>query len=666
MYFIEKDKKKDQEFSITYINQKYEDKKENILKKEIKKEKAREYSYDINFENRINYKNNQKNNKEIRIKPKRTITNNFEEKKMVDKAYNFKIITERDCKESNNGKKDIKKLLKKQFTIKAKKENKTNKPLKENTNLNINKFENKNKYNKTIDGDDNNEKDKYIKISELMRRMKNRAMKNKNENSKETKEISYKNMTNENFCYLQTEKEKIKKLNITNDNKNISIKEYNNKEKSEKKKKFNFSANNSTKLVKNLLKINSFKLKENNEIKIKRAEKSDKLGNKERKTREKKEINKRESNKKGFIDTSVSFDKSHEGPRIRDSTKPKKVLNNQSETKKTNINFKNIKKKNYFFFGYSKNIEEDSDSTNSENKNKNNLEGIKKKKNNNKYLKLNSKDKKKFIGVKIDEENNNHNNLNINLEKDIFKIKKFFNYKNNDKNIMKRNKLENINYTIKNYTNKNKIGDYNTIAHDDFSFSNKTENKKIGKINKKIKTINTQGNSIKKLTIKKCHIHNSSNESKKNLFIKKINSSLNDKIKSFNHKDKYKSIEDFFYQTFINQNNKLIFQPSSNSKKTIEDFENENKDDNFKPFDLDFIFIKNMNYIKEIVSKEIQLKKYKGKNKKNSFLIYKNNNHIELNISKINNNIYNIKVKKKQGNFQIFKNIIKSIVYKLK
>jgi hypothetical protein len=281
-------------------------------------------------------------------------------------------------------------------------------------------------------------------------------------------------------------------------------------------------------------------------------------------------------------------------------------------------------------------------------------------------LKLNSKDKKKFIGVKIDEENNNHNNLNINPEKDIFKIKKFFNYKNNDKNIMKRNQLENINYTIKNYTNKNKIGDYNTIAHDDFSFSNKTENKKIGKINKKIKTINTQGNSIKKLTIKKCHIHNSSNESKKNLFIKKINSSLNDKIKSFNHKDKYKSIEDFFYQTFINQNNKLIFQPSSNNKKTIEDFENENKDDNFKPFDLDFIFIKNMNYIKEIVSKEIQLKKYKGKNKKNSFLIYKNNNHIEINISKINNNIYNIKVKKKQGNFQIFKNIIKSIVYKLK
>ena len=182
-------------------------------------------------------------------------------------------------------------------------------------------------------------------------------------------------------------------------------------------------------------------------------------------------------------------------------------------------------------------------------------------------MKLNSKNNKKFIGVKIDEENNNHNNLNINLEKDIFKIKKFFNYKNNDKNIMKRNQLENINYTIKNYTNKNKIGDYNTIAHDDFSFSNKTENKKIGKINKKIKTINTQGNSIKKLTIKKYHIHNSSNESKKNLFIKKINSSINDKIKSFNHKDKYKSIEDFFYQTFIKSKQQTNFSTQLEQQK---------------------------------------------------------------------------------------------------
>ena len=668
LFFIKKEIKKEHDFSITKVNQKYEVKKEDKLKNEIKKEKEGEYSFDNNFEKRIGNKNKQKINKKVQVKSKRTITNNFEEKKMTEKSNNFKTITERGNKELINDKKDLKNLLEKHFTIKSKKENKTFRPLKDNTEINISKLDNKNKNNKTIDYNDNNNKDKYIKISELMMRMKKRTMKNIQENLKGTKEMSYKNLTKENFYYLQTEKERIKILNTTNDNKNSGIKEYNSKVNFEEKKKVNFSANNSTKLVKNLLKINSFKLNENNEIKIKKAIKNDKLANNERKTREKKEINKRAYNRKGFIDTSVSFDKSHEGQRIRDTTKPKKILNIQSEMKTINIKIKNKKQiKNNFLSHYSKNNEKDSDSNKSENKKIKNLEEIKRKEKDNKYLELKSKNKK-FIGFKLDKENKINNNLNIEQEKDMLQIKKSFNCKNNDRNIIKRNKFEITNYTTKIYTNinKNNIEEYNTIAHDDFSFSNKSKNEKTGKISKKIKSLNTQGNFFKKLEIKKNHIHNSLNESKKNMFIKKINSSLNDKIKSFNHKDKYNSNEDIFYQTYINKNNKKIFQFSVNNKKTIEDCENDTKDDIFKPFDLDFLFIKNGNYIKEIISKEIKLKKYKSKIKKYSFLIYKNDNQIELNICKIGNNIYNIRVMKKRGNYQNCKNIIKSIVYKLK
>ena len=654
------------ENSISYDNKKQEDKVEDKIKKENKKEEDRDFSYDINNKNKI--KNQKKKVKRKMIqKPRRTVTNALMIKKNIDKKNNYNTITERGNKESNRDKKIISKFLEKHFTTKEKKEIKPLKSLKENTE--INKLTNN--INKSINEKDTNN---IIKITELMGRMKLRAKKNVKDISNETKEMSYKNFSKEKIYYLLTEKDKANKENSANNkNLNICIKEYNNKEGEENKKKINFSTNNSSKLVKNILKINSFKLKEEKEIKIKRAVKNDKSENNERKTREQRVINHRLFNKKGFIDTSVSFDKSPEFGRIRESTKPKKVLNIQTERKKINLKVKNIKKMtNNWITEKEDNIEENSGSSNSGSKNKKKVEEKKRKEKDNKYIKLKSKNKK-FNVVKIEEENNT-NKIN---EKELFKIKNNYNSNNIEKNIYKRNRLENNgNYSIKNNNtniNRNNFYDYNTIIQEDFH-SNKTERGKNSSIKQKIKTLNTQGNFIKKLTIRKKHITSSLNESKKDIIIKRaINSSLNHKINSYNHTDKYKSNENIFYQTFINNNYKQAFPLISNIKRSIEENENENEKketnnqiDIFKPFDLEFLFIKKLNDIKEILSKEIKLKKYKYKNKKNGYLIYKNENIIELDICKINNNCYNIKVKRSQGNYQNCKAIIKNLVSKLK
>ena len=682
-------KNKIKEYQISFINKKYKTNNninennsivyesinhDKIIKNREKNEKSKDCSYDNN-KSEIN---KDKIRKKLNLlKQKRTITNVFEQKNDIDKKNNFNTITERSNKESKKDKKYIKNLLEKHFTIKEKKERKPLNSLKENTEFNINKNKiNNNKH--TENSNKGKDKNGYIKIDELMGRMRMIEKKNAKENSKE---VSYENFSKENIYYLLTEKnKKSKKFNgKENQNLNLFIKEYNNKEKEEEKNKVNFSTNNSTKLVKNLLKINSFKLKEKNEIKIKKALKNDKLVNNERKTRKDKDINKRLFNKRGFIDTSVSFDKSHDGGRIRDNTKPRKILNFQSEKKRININTKNKKNsKNILLTGEANNIEEDCDSIDSGNRRKKNYEEIKRKEKDNKYIKLKSKNKK-FLPVKINEEISINNKLNTNHnynEKGTFRVKTIINPKINEKNIMKRNRLENNeNYSIKNYTNKNRnnIEEFNTIINDDISFSNNnTEKRKNLGFKKKIQTSNTQGNFIKKFTIKKKHLYSSLNESKKDMSKKKnINSSLHEKIKSVNNTDKHKSIEDIFYKTFINNNHKQLFSFNSNIKSTIEEIdieksENKIKDDNFKPFDLGFIFIKKLNDIKEILTKEMKLKKYKYKMKKNGYLLYKNDNQIELDFYKINNNIYNIKVMRKQGKYINCKSIIKNIISKIK
>ena len=199
-------------------------------------------------------------------------------------------------------------------------------------------------------------------------------------------------------------------------------------------------------------------------------------------------------------------------------------------------------------------------------------------------------------------------------------------------------------------------------------------------MNYRLKRKKKENINKKKLNIRKNYFHNSLNDSKKDMIIKReVNSSLNDKIKSYNHNnDKYKSIEDIFYQTYIDHNYKHIFPfPGKNKENCAENEknshnnnnnENKNKDDEIelKPFDLNLIFGHKLNYIKDIIIKELKTKKWKYSIKKNKFFINKNECQIEFNINKLNDNIFIIKAVKRTGNYQLFKDIIRYISSKLK
>lgn len=244
-------------------------------------------------------------------------------KTSIEKRYNFKTITDRN-NDSNIDKKKINKFLEKNYTSKgSSNKNKNLKTLRENTDLSLNRGLNKN--NNTINNKPNQTRDKkgFVKIAELMGRM--RVINNIKEMSQEPKDISHDN-SKDGIYYILTDKEKVSKGSNTNNDKNTNIKDNSNKtkEKDSDKNRGIITSNNSNKLVKNLMQINSFQSKESKDKKLIKYTKVDKTETKERKTREQKEVNKRAKNKKGFFDTSVSFDKSHDGVRGRDSTKPKK------------------------------------------------------------------------------------------------------------------------------------------------------------------------------------------------------------------------------------------------------------------------------------------------------------------------------------------------------
>ena len=113
-----------------------------------------------------------------------------------------------------------------------------------------------------------------------------------------------------------------------------------------------------------------------------------------------------------------------------------------------------------------------------------------------------------------------------------------------------------------------------------------------------------------------------------------------------------------------------FFHFNIKQKNTIEEInknnENNNKDEEFMPFELSGIFIDKLNNIKNILLKEIKLKKWKYKIKKNGYLIYKDENQFDIDINKYNNNIYIIKTLKRQGKYKIYNNIIRNITSKLK
>ena len=674
--------KENHQYSISFENPSIEEKIQNDMKnKEIQKDKSIDYSDNNDNNNEI------KNKKPLNgVKPKRTITNSIMPKNILENRFKLKTITDRSTNDSNITKKKINKFLEKYNTdkSKSKSKNKTFKPIRENTDFYVNKPINQKKSsnnNKNKKGDD---RKGYIKIEELMKRMKKRVINGIKGNSQEPKNNGFKDK----IYYLLTDKEKIIKgnkdlndgHNINSDNnKVINIREIHHKKRIRFKR--NITSNNSNKLVKNLIQIKSFQYKEKKEPQLKKELKTEKMKSNERKTREQKEVNKRGKYvKKGFIDTSVSFDKSHYGARGRNSTKPKKVSKVHSQKKTININIKNKKnEKNILTTKEANYIEEDNNSSNNE-KNSKKEDEIKRNQNNLKYLKLKAKNKK-FVIFKKNDDNNKENengynynddisqNINIDNEKEMMEFKDHINnFKKNENNSIKNN----INI------NRNNNNDFDTIVHDDLP-SNKTEKIKNEIIKKKIKTLKIQGNLIKKLIIQKNNLYNSLNNSKKHKYIKRaLNSNLNDKISSYNNNDEnFKTIEDIFSKTYTNNSSRRIFPFSTNIKNRINGNEltnrdndyKENKDkDEIKPFDLNSIFMNNISGVKSILKDFINSKKWKYKVKRNGYLIYKGENQIDfvINIIDSNINLYVIRIAKKEGNTQICKEIIKNIVSKLK
>ena len=685
-----KESKENHQYSISFENPSIEEKIQNDKnnKEKSQKDKSIDYS-DNNISNNIN--NKIKNKKPLNgVKPRRTITNSIMPKNILENKFKLKIFTDRDTNSSNISKKKVNKLLEKYHTDKSKSKSKskkkTFKSTRENTDLYINKSINQ---KRSSNNNKKNQEDKgkgFVKIEELMKRMKKRVINNIKGNSQEPKNNGFKDK----IYYLLTDKEKINKgnknlingHNINSDNsKDINFREINHKKRIRFKR--NITSNNSSKLVQNLMQIKSFQYKEKKDAQLKKELKIEKLKSNERKVREQKEVNERgKYKKKAFIDTSVSFDKSHYGARGRNSTKPKKVSKVQSQKKTININVKNKKnEKNILTTKEVNYIEEDNNSSHYE-KNSKNEDEIKRNKNDLKYLKLKSKNKK-FVIFKKNGDNNkeiendlyNNNvdinqNINIDTEKEMMKFKEHIN-----------NFKQNENNSIKNYINinRNNNNDFDTIVHDDLP-SNKTEKVKNEIIKKKIKTLKIQGNLIKKLIIQKNNLYNSLNNSKKHKYIKRaLNSNLNYKISSFNNNDEnFKTIEDIFSKTYINNSSsRRIFPFSTNMKNRINGNEltkrdndyKENKDkDEIKPFDLNSIFMNNINGVKGILKDFISSKKWKYKVKKNGYLIYKGENQIDFDINRIANNInlYVIRIAKKEGNSQICKELIKNIVSKLK
>ena len=551
--------------------------------------------------------NNEKsfdNNQNKKMKPKRTKTNNLEKPKKLFEKMNYNTITTRTAVK----KKVIKKDFRKQKLFKS--------------------FNEKPK----METDENLlEKDKEIlKIKDLMKRIKQ-----KEKNIKENNDISVVKDTQENqMYYLLTDK--IKKEDSMKDNNDITNiekeKEIVNNENDELFK----TINDSSKLAQKISNINSFKVNQNI---VKHLIIKNKQNNKERYDRNPKifsGIRKRRTiNKKGFIETSVSFDKS------RGLTQEK--INAKRYNKNILLTDNNRNGLNKF----NKNVAKDSEV---------------------KYLKLKAKNKK-FGVIKIDEKNN----ININDEDKFLSI----NIANKRKFITKRNKLEKINNSIKNYTTIDTNNNFNDKKKDIII----SENISSIRCNKnEYKNINE---SIKKISINKKRLLTLINDPKRILFPEKEVNPI------INHKNNYNSEkvslkENNFHKFSSNKkDNNQAFHFKSNIKKrffysnqNLDDNDNNSKTDNscdyLQPFDLSSIFIQKIDLIKEKIIKEGEHKKWKIRIKKKGCVVSKNQEQIDFNIKEFNNNydsnsrISIVKALKTKGNNQISKALIKNIIYKLK
>ena len=337
---------------------------------------------------------------------------------------------------------------------------------------------------------------------------------------------------------------------------------------------------------------------------------------------------KRIINKKGFIDTSISFENS------RGLTHDKYSANNQNENKVL-LTDKNTNELNHI------------------NNNKLKDKDLK-------YLKLKSKNKK-FGVLKIDEDYMNKN------DDKIYSL----NLGNRKKAVTKRNRFEKVQNPFLNYTSLNSKNNNNNNKilnlPDDIS-SIKIKKEKTKKIEE----------SIKKISINKKHLLTLLNEPKNYFNLEQpINTNTNnDNLKTCNNEKKSEDEKNLkFYQTFINADNKQNLTLNNNIKKryfksnfkTIENNDKskiDNKEEYFEPFDLSSIFFNNIDSIKENIIKAGESKKWKYRVKKKGCVLSKNNEQIDFNICN-NCNIAIVKAIKKKGNIQKCKSIINLIISKI-
>jgi len=460
---------------------------------------------------------------------------------------------------------------------------------------------------------------KKIKIKNI----KENKIKEKNENSFAVSK------QNNQLYYLLTDNINKENTNNENNSKNIdkSIENemlYNNG--------LNNTSNDNNKLAQKDLKINSFK--QNKNIFKHIIIKNNIINNERLNTKPKifKEIsnNKRLNSKKGFIDTSISFDNSRGLTQDKFNTKNK----NKNKILYSDKNWNEV----------------------------NHIDNNKLKDKDLKYLKLKAKNKK-FGVLKIEEEypiKNDDKFFSLNLG-----IKK--------KAISKRNRFENVQNPSSNYASLKTKNINNKILDipDDIS-SIKIKREKSKKVEE----------SIKKISLDKKHILTLLNGQKNYISLDhQINcntSSNNDKNKTINNEENIGNDKNNnFYQTYLNddkghnltlENNvkKRIFKSNFNTIDQNNKNKKQNKEEHFKPFDLSSIFFNKIENIKEKIIKESENKKWKNKIRKRGCLLSKNNETIDFNIYISNNiNIVIVKAIKKKGNIQKCKSFINFIINKL-
>ena len=332
--------------------------------------------------------------------------------------------------------------------------------------------------------------------------------------------------------------------------------------------------------------------------------------------------NKRLINKKGFIDTSISFDNSRglTQEKLRTKNKNKILFTDKHWNELNHIDNNKLKEKDL------------------------------------KYLKLKARNKK-FGVIKIEEEypiKNDDKNFSLNLG-------------NKKKAISKRNRFEKLKNPIINFTSLNTKNNNDKILNIPEDISS-IKIKKEG--TKKIEE------SIKKISLDKKHLLTLLNEQKNYISPDKSNAK-DDKNKTCNNEKNIEIQKNLnFYQTYINDDKRQNLTLENNAKKrffksnfyTLDNDKNKKPNNNeyFKPFDLSSIFFNKIDNIKEKIIKEGEAKKWKNRIRKKGCILSKNNETIYFNINISNNfNIVIVKAIKKKGNIQKCKSFINFIINKL-